>query len=79
MSEQVTEVVQIPLVKGVDLSSEENQKILNETLKTIASQPGNISVYWGVRVENPEIAHMVIGMFISIHFATIYIFLYSIT
>jgi hypothetical protein len=70
MSQQVTEVVKIPLAKGVDLSSGENQKIWNEALKTIALQPGNISVYWGVRVEDPEIAHMVIGLYPNIRSTT---------
>ncbi|KAF2786583.1 hypothetical protein K505DRAFT_411893 [Melanomma pulvis-pyrius CBS 109.77] len=60
MSEPVTEIVQIPLAAGIDLSTGDSQRIWNETLSTIRSQPGCTAVYSGLRLENPQIAQMAI-------------------
>jgi hypothetical protein len=61
MSDQITEVAQIPLVAGTDLKSGDAKGIWQEALKTIAAQKGCKSVYWGMQVEHKDVAQMIIG------------------
>ncbi|KAF2470414.1 uncharacterized protein BDR25DRAFT_287334 [Lindgomyces ingoldianus] len=60
MSEQTTEIAYIPLASGLDLSSGDTQKMLEETLGTIKSQPGCKSLFWGRQIEHPDVMQMVI-------------------
>ncbi|KAF2685524.1 hypothetical protein K458DRAFT_416757 [Lentithecium fluviatile CBS 122367] len=60
MSSPVTEIAYMPLVAGTDLTTGDAKLIWDGMLKTIAAQPGCKSVYWGLQVENPDIAQLAI-------------------
>ncbi|KAE8824177.1 hypothetical protein PTNB85_08733 [Pyrenophora teres f. teres] len=61
MSEPVTEVAYLPLKPSLDLSSGETKEAWQSALRTIASQPGFKTGYWGKQIENPDTLQLVIG------------------
>lgn len=61
MSEPVTEVAYLPLKPSLDLSSGEIKEAWQSALRTIASQPGFKTGYWGKQIENPDTLQLVIG------------------
>ncbi|KAF2623366.1 hypothetical protein BU25DRAFT_400769 [Macroventuria anomochaeta] len=60
MSGPVTEIAYVPIKKSVDLESGEGKSVLDETLKTIASQKGCKRLSWGTQIETPSIVQMAI-------------------
>ncbi|EDU49368.1 ABM domain containing protein [Pyrenophora tritici-repentis] len=60
MSEPITEVAYLPLKPSLDLSSGEAKEVWQSTLRTIASQPGFKTGYWGKQIENPDTLQLVI-------------------
>ena len=61
MSDQVTEVASLSLVAGTDVRSGDAKRVWQESLKTVAAQKGCNSVFWGMQVENKDVAQLVIG------------------
>lgn len=63
MSSPVSEICYLTLKPGVDIEgSTEEAKTWATVLKTIASQDGYQSQYWGRQIEHPEVVVLVIGM-----------------
>lgn len=61
MPRRATEIATLPLLPGTDLTTGEADKTWQAAVSTIASQPGNISVHWGLQVEHPDVVQFVIG------------------
>ncbi|CBX97997.1 hypothetical protein IAQ61_010103 [Plenodomus lingam] len=60
MAERTIEVVYIPIKAGVNLEAGEAKEVWNNTIATIAKQPGLNAFYWGFQVEHPDVVQMVI-------------------
>ncbi|KAI8939799.1 hypothetical protein NX059_003538 [Plenodomus lindquistii] len=60
MSARTIEVVYLPTKAGLDLSSGEAKTARDNTLNTIAKQPGVQALYWGTQVEHPDILQVVV-------------------
>ena len=61
MSDPVTEIAYLPLKPDLDLTSGDIKEVWQSTLRTIASQPGFKTGYWGKQIENPDTVQLVIG------------------
>ncbi|RMZ70146.1 nuclear pore complex subunit [Pyrenophora seminiperda CCB06] len=66
MSYPVAEVAYLPLKPSLDLSSGKIKEAWQSTLRTIASQPGFKTGYWGRQIENPDTLQLVIGKWDSL-------------
>lgn len=57
-----TEIGIIPLQAGINVEdpSSPARSVLEELLNTISNQPGSQEVYWGVEVENPTNARLLV-------------------
>lgn len=64
MSGQITEVAFLPLQPNLDLTSGDVKAVWDDTLQTIASQPGCQSLFWGRQIEKPDVVQLVIGEFV---------------
>lgn len=61
MTDLTTEIVYVPLKPGLDLSAGEMRTHWDDSLGILARQPGVKRVLWGRQVEDPNMAHMIIG------------------
>jgi len=61
MSQAVVEAVFIPLVAGLDITTGDGKKLIDETLSTIKSQPGCSAIYYGRQLEHPDVLQFLIG------------------
>ncbi|KAH7138228.1 hypothetical protein B0J11DRAFT_513861 [Dendryphion nanum] len=60
MPQRATEIAHLPLIPGTDLTQGSAGQIWQKAVKTIAAQPGNLSVHWGIQIEKPDVVQFVI-------------------
>ncbi|PVH96669.1 hypothetical protein DM02DRAFT_569204 [Periconia macrospinosa] len=60
MSVQTVEYVALKLKPGLNASTGEGKAVLEEGAPVVASQKGCNAVYYGTRIENPDIVHMIV-------------------
>ncbi|KAH7341147.1 hypothetical protein BKA66DRAFT_434763 [Pyrenochaeta sp. MPI-SDFR-AT-0127] len=60
MADSVTEIVYLPLKEGTDLESGDAKSAWQDTLKTIASQDGLESLFWGRQIESKDTVQMLV-------------------
>ena len=61
MANHIIEIAYVKLIPGTDPSEGDAQRIMQETLQTIVSQPGVKNLYWGRQIENPDTYQLVVG------------------
>ncbi|KAF2278455.1 uncharacterized protein EI97DRAFT_456850 [Westerdykella ornata] len=57
---QTLELVSVPLKHGFDLTQGEGLEILRKCQNIISSQPGCKALFWGRRIEHPDIVQLVV-------------------
>lgn len=61
MSGPVTEFVYVPIKSSVSIDSGEGKDVFYGVLKEISGIAGVKRLLWGVQIENPNIAQIVVG------------------
>lgn len=61
MTDSVVEIVYLPLKAGTDVENGDGKSVWQDTVKTVGSQPGVKSLFWGLQIENKDTLQMLVG------------------
>jgi hypothetical protein len=66
MAPKATEIGIFPIKAGLDIESGDAKATLEDIMKTVTSQPGNINTFSGRQVENPDLLWLAIGKYFTL-------------